>query len=358
MTGLEGLLHSLPKRKHFRAKRISSYDTTGGNQDYWPIEAGETKGLAELDGPGCISHIWATIGSPDDLYLRKLLLRMYWDGERYPSVEVPIGDFFGLGHARTYSYQCAFFNTSSRMEGQLGGGCAMNCWIPMPFGKNARLEVVNEQEQEVKAFYFYVDYQLFDGSDDDLMRFHALWRRENPCDGWTGKGSVWHNGEWGNRMQGDEGKNLDGKGNYVILDAEGSGHYIGVNFSIDHLYKGWYGEGDDMFFIDGEKWPPSLHGTGTEDYLSHAWGMQRNSHLYNGQAWAEMEDFNNWGKVCVYRYHVVDPVPFEKSILVSIEHGHANNRSDDYSSCTYWYQNEPHKRLAPVPSVEARLPNL
>ena len=174
MTGLEGLLHSLPKRKHFRAKRISSYDTTGGNQDYWPIEAGETKGLAELDGPGCISHIWATIGSPDDLYLRKLLLRMYWDGERYPSVEVPIGDFFGLGHARTYSYQCAFFNTSSRMEGQLGGGCAMNCWIPMPFGKNARLEVVNEQEQEVKTFYFYVDYQLFDGSDDDLMRFHAL----------------------------------------------------------------------------------------------------------------------------------------------------------------------------------------
>ena len=353
----EGPLHSLPKRKQFRVKRVSSFDTTGGNRDAWPVSAGATKVLAEIDGPGCISHIWVTVSSPDELYLRKLLLRMYWDGERYPSVETPIGDYFGLGHARTYSYQSALFTTSSRSEGQLGGGCAMNCWIPMPFAEHARIEVVNEQDQDVGSFYFYIDYQVFDRWEDDLLTFHAQWRRENPCDGWTGKGSVWHSPEWERRMQGSEGKNLDGAGNYLILDAEGTGHYIGVNFSIDHLYKGWYGEGDDMFFIDGERWPPSLHGTGTEDYLGHAWGMQRNAHLYNGQAWAESEDFNDWGKVCVYRYHVVDPIPFTKSIIASIEHGHANNRSDDFCSCAYWYQTEPHKRFGPAPAVHERLPN-
>jgi len=116
-----------------------------------------------------------------------------------------------------------------------------------------------------------------------------------------------------------------------------------------------------MIFIDrdGERsWPPEMHGTGSEDYLGQAWGMQNVAHLYTGLSWRELDDHNSWGKVCVYRYHIMDPVPFRKNIRVSIEHGHANNRSDDYSSVAYWYQTEPHKEFAPMPPAAQRLPNM
>jgi hypothetical protein len=130
---------------------------------------------------------------------------------------------------------------------------------------------------------------------------------------------------------------------------------------VDHLYKGWWGEGDDMIFIDREgsrEWPPDMHGTGSEDYLCHAWGMQKAAHMYSGESWCEMEDHHNWGKVCVYRLHIADPVPFEKNIRVSIEHGHANDRSDDYASVAYWYQDEPHKPFAPIAAMKSRLPDI
>ncbi len=354
-------LASLTLAKDFLPARISSFDVSGGNADAWNIQPGETKTLADIKGPGVISHIWFTISSPDPLYLRKLLLRMYWDGEKNPSVDTPVGDFFGLGHARTYSYQCAPFNTSNYERGKLGGGVAMNCWFQMPFRENARIEIVNEQQEPVHAFYFYIDYQKHNSLNDDFLYFHAKWRRENPCNGWTGEGSWWFSESWKKRQAGPEGKNLSDKRNYLILEAEGRGHYVGVNFSIDHQAKGWWGEGDDMIFIDrdGDRlWPPDMHGTGSEDYLGHAWGMQNNAHLYNGQAWAELDQgWNEWGKVCVYRYHILDPIPFTKNIRVSIEHGHANDRSDDYSSVAYWYQTEPHKDFAPMLPVELRLPN-
>jgi len=361
MYDASGAVKGLARLKSFTPKRVSSYDTTGGNADAWRIEPGETRALADLDGPAQINHIWFTVASPDPLYLRKLLLRMYWDGEENPSVDSPLGDFFGLGHGRRYTYQCALFNTSTNEEGTAGGGVAMNCWLPMPFKKHARIEVVNQQEQPVHAFYFYIDYQVHSDLGDDVAYLHAKWRRENPCDGWQGKGSVWHSQAWNQRMQGPEGKILTDEGNYLILEAEGRGHYIGVNFSIDHLYKGWWGEGDDMIFIDrdGERtWPPDMHGTGSEDYLGHAWGMQKVAHMYTGEPWSEVDDHHNWGKVCVYRYHVIDPVPFTKNIRVSIEHGHANNRSDDYSSVAYWYQIEPHKEFSTMLPVKLRLPNL
>ncbi len=355
------MLSSLTTARDFSVGRVSSYDVSGRNADAWRIEPGEAKVLAEIDGPGAISHIWFTIASPDPLYLRKLILRMYWDGEKTPSVETPVGDFFGLGHARTYSYQCAPFNTSCFEQCVVGGGVAMNCWFQMPFRKHARVEIVNEQTEPVHAFYFYIDYQKHQSLGDDTLYFHAKWRRENPCDGWTGEGSVWASQAFHQRHKGPEGINLSDKDNYLILEAEGIGHYVGVNFSIDHTQKGWWGEGDDMIFIDrdGERqWPPDMHGTGSEDYLAQAWGMQQNAFLYNGQAWSELDQgWNEWGKVCVYRYHILDPVPFKKNIRVSIEHGHANDRSDDWSSTTYWYQTEPHKEFTKMLPVELRLPN-
>ena len=354
-------MSGLTVAKDFLPARVSSWDVSGRNADAWRIEAGESKVIAEMDGPGVISHIWFTVSSPDREYLRKLIIRMYWDGEKNPSVESPLGDFFGLGHARGYSYQCAPFNTSCHENGQLGPGIAMNCWFQMPFRKHARVEIVNEQKVAIDSFYFYIDYQKHASLTDDVLYFHAKWKRENPCNGWHGKGSVWSSADHWFRERGQDGINLTDENNYLILEAEGRGHYVGVNFSIDHTQKGWWGEGDDMIFVDrdGERaWPPDMHGTGSEDYLAQAWGMQNNAHLYNGQSWSELQEgFNEWGKVCVYRYHILDPIPFTKNIRVSIEHGHANDRNDDWSSVAYWYQGEPHKEFTVMLPVEFRIPN-
>lgn len=351
-----GSLGDLVHFKPFKAGRVASWDVSGRNRDAWPIEPGERKVLADIEGPGVISHIWFTIACEDKHYLRKLVLRCWWDGEDDPSVETPVGDFFGVGHGWVANFECCALNMSTSRQ-QFGGRAAMNCFFPMPFRKHARIEIENPCEVPVRAFYFYIDYQVWKELPE-VAQFHAKWRRENPCDGWQGEGSTWHSPDWQRRMRGEDGVNLTGDDNYLILDAKGRGHYVGTVLSIHNLYQGWWGEGDDMMFVDGEGWPPSLHGTGTEDYFCHAWGMQDNRYLYNGTSlWVEPNQ--NWrGQWTVYRFHVPDPVPFEKSIRVSIEHGHANNRSDDYSSVAYWYQTEPHKNWAPFAPVEKRLGNV
>ena len=342
MSGIsDTFLTDLARYKSFKVSRESSWDRTGGNADFRTIAPSSTAILADLEGPGIISHIWFTIGCPDPLYLRKLLLRIYWDDESTPSVETPVGDFFGVGHGRVASYQCLAFNMSAHTNGGLGGGAAMNCWLPMPFRKRAVIEIVNDCAVPVGSFYYYIDYQKHAHLDDDLAYFHAQWHRENPCQAVDLKGI-----------------NLTGDENYVILEASGRGHYVGCNLSIANLSHGWWGEGDDMIFIDGAKWPPTLHGTGSEDYLAQAWGMQKNAFLFNGMnLWTE-PDFNERGRVTVYRHHILDPIPFEHTIRVTIEHGHANDRGDDYSSVAYWYQSEPHTVWSPVPPVEERLPRL
>jgi hypothetical protein len=348
-------MHDLARAKSFRAKRASSYDHSGRNADAAFVPADSTYCLAEIDGPGVISHIWFTINAQDRDYLRRMVLRVYWDDQETPSILTPVGDFFCVGHGAVTSFENALFNMSAHKSGQ-GEKAAMNCWIPMPFRKKARFEIVNDQDVDV-GLYYYIDYQEHETLDDDLLYFHALWRRDNPCEGWSGAGSVWGSPEWRKRMEGNDAVNLTGDDNYVILETEGRGHYIGCNMSIHNLYRGWWGEGDDMIFVDGETWPPSLHGTGSEDYLGHAWGMQDNQHLYNGQSWSDSEDeFNERGKVTVYRLHVQDPVPFTESIRVTIEHGHANNRSDDIASVAYWYQTLPTKPVE-LPDVISRLPN-
>jgi hypothetical protein len=142
------------------------------------------------------------------------------------------------------------------------------------------------------------------------------------------------------------------------LEATGRGHYVGCVLNIHNLRDttewNWYGEGDDMIFIDGEAWPPSLHGTGTEDYFNTAWCPTQTYHApYHG---ITLPGGDNWGgQISLYRFHIEDPVPFERSIRVSIEHGHANKRSDDYSSVAYWYQAEPHEPFDLAP-VEQRAP--
>lgn len=315
----QDMLSSLARTQDYVSKRVSSYDRTGGNKDSLTIKAGETAVLADLKGPGAIHHIWVTIAA-EAFYGRKIVLRMYWDGEAAPSVEAPIGDFFGVGHGLDRNVDSIPIACTSE-------GRARNCYWRMPFRRSARVTVTNEGTREVPAFYYYVDYRELKSLPADAATFHAQYRQETPC---------------------EPGKN------YVILDAEGRGHYVGCNLSVLQRAMGWWGEGDDMITIDGEPFP-SLHGTGSEDYFSDAWGMRESARPFYGCPLQE-EDFQAGAKATVYRFHVPDPIPFKKSIRATIEHGHANDRSDFYSSTAYWYQAEPHKPFPAFPAVGARLP--
>lgn len=218
---------------------------------------------------------------------------------------------------------------------------AFNSWITMPFAKSARMVLVNESESDVRVFY-YIDYQKWDHFPEGTLYFHSAWRCETPNQATP-------------LVDGDESPNLTGDDNYLILDATGDGTYIGCNLSIVNHAGGWWGEGDDMIFVDGEPFPGSLHGTGSEDYFCHAWGMQDNCYPYAGTS-LFTRNHERWeGQWTMYRYHIVDPIPFKESIRVTIEHGHNNHRSDDYSSTAYWYQSRPVAAWI-LPPVEDRLP--
>ncbi|MGZ7046457.1 MAG: glycoside hydrolase family 172 protein, partial [Candidatus Aminicenantales bacterium] len=315
----QDILGKLGEKQNYRSKRISSYDRTGGNRDSVSIEPGKTTILAEIKGPAAIHHIWVTIAA-EAFYGRKIVLRVYWDGEDVPSVEAPIGDFFGVGHGLNRDLASLPIACSSE-------GRARNCYWYMPFRWSCRVTVTNEGQRPVDAFYYYIDYRELDGLRPDAPYFHAQYRQEFPC---------------------------VGQKNYVILDAAGAGHYVGCNLSVLQRTMGWWGEGDDMIYVDGEA-TPSLHGTGSEDYFSDAWGMREGERLFYGCPLQE-EDFQSGAKATVYRFHIPDPVPFKKSIRVTIEHGHGNDRSDYYSSVAYWYQTEPHVPYPALPAEDKRLP--
>ena len=337
------MLDHLSRRREGTSRRISSWDVTGRNNDAWPVEPGETKTLADLKGAGVIRHLWFTISAEDPLYLRQCILRIYWDGQDQPSVETPVGDFFGVGHGKVASYSCAALNMSAnRNDSQ---HAAMNCYFPMPYSEGARITVENQGEKRVGSWYFYVDYDALPRLDREELRFHAWWNRENPCT----PAPV--------PPGGDPDVNLSDAENYLFMEATGAGHFVGANLSVHNLCGGWWGEGDDMFMIDGQKWPPDLHGTGSEDWYNQAWGSQpHNAFLYNGVSYHTGPHNGYNERITVYRYQIADPVLFEKSLRVSIEHGHANDRADDYSSVAYWYQTLPHKPFPPLLPVEARLP--
>lgn len=345
---------NLARVRNARSARWSSFDRSGRNADWWAIPPGRTLTIAEIDGPGAITHVWFTQwcqrlvaedlrrGDPD-MY-RTTVLKIYWDGEKNPSIHVPVGDFFCLGHSIASNFCSLPFSSSTNTPGQFGGGAALNCYLPMPFHRHARVELTNEGEHTY-CQYFYIDYEQYDEPlDDDVACLHAQWRRENPTDGWAHDMQVNHK-----RV---DVPNLDGRGNYVLLDARGRGHYVGCNLSVTNLHGDWWGEGDDMIWVDGWKWPPDLHGTGSEDYFNQAWCTQRNAFLFNGSALWE----NDRPPYQVsYNFHLTNPVHFRKSILVTMEHGHANQLANDWASTAYWYQLEPHRPFG-LPPVEQRLP--
>ncbi len=332
--------------------RASSWDRTGGNRDRLSIVRGTTEVLLDVQGAGCITHIWMTSHSIEEGWLRKCLLKMYWDGETEPSVLVPLGDFFGVGHGLTTTY------TSLPMVMAPSDGQGFNCYLPMPFSKGARIEITSENFVTETRLYYNIDYETWDEPKDDLGRFHACWLRQNPCDG------IEETPQMDDHTFQHAGVNLTGEGNYVILEAEGQGQFVGCNLNIHSLRHSkvdgwnWYGEGDEMMFVDGDnegqRWPPTLHGTGTEDYFNTAWGPnEKYSSPFFGLTMPGAHNFS--GFISWYRWHLLDPVRFTRSIRVTIEHGHANRRSDDYSSTAYWYQHEPHKPFG-ILGVYERLP--
>jgi hypothetical protein len=328
-----------------RTRRFSSWDVTGRNADAWTIEPGQTKVLADIKGPGCITHIWMT----QRHHYRECLLRITWDDAKRPSILCPLGDFFCQGHSIVNSFQSLPFSASTNHNNQFNQGCALNCYLPMPFRKRALVELVN-QSNERHGQYFYVDYETYDSAPPaDVGYLHAEFRRENPFGGWGHEIRV--NTPEANIVNKER---TAWENNYVILETKGRGHYLGCNLSVTNFQGTWWGEGDDMMWVDGYKWPPDLHGTGSEDYLNQAWGMQQNAFLRNGSA---IHESNTKGYQTSYVFHLENPVRFQKDIKVTIEHGHGNHLCNEMSSVAYWYADKPCAAAA-VPPVARRMPVL
>jgi len=329
--------------RSYKTRRSSSWDRSGGNDDSVHVEPGASATLLEVSGAGVITHLWFTINSADEHHLKSLLLRAWWDGEQTPSVEVPIGDFFGLGLGEYFTYQSSLLAVAPVK--------ALNSYFQMPFGTAAKLTLTNEGKTRTDNLYFAVDYVTFGALPGDVGRFHAQYRQATPTkgtDSWKTNGDDSVNGR----------KNLDGADNYVFLEASGRGHFIGVTHAVEQNQEGWFGEGDDMIFIDGDILP-TINGTGSEDYFNGAWDFGGHPFAYehNGAPYI-VDPERIGGRYCLYRFHTESPITFEKSIKVTIEHGHANTRSDSFYSTAYWYQTEPHANFPPLPRVEDRIPRV
>jgi len=338
----QGSLPDITEQQTYTLHHASSGEPTGGNVDALVITPGQTQTLLDTDGPGRVSHIWVTISSTEPYHLKRLVLRMYWDGEETPSVEAPIGDFFGLGLGTYHSWDSAMLS--------VGNNNALNCFFPMPYRKHARITVTNEGKERVNAFYFNIDYRTDTHAlPADTIYFHAQYRQAQPNHGWTNQ---WY-------QNGDPAvfykRNLDGKNNYVWFDAKGHGQYVGVTMSVIQNQDGWWGEGDEMFFIDDAP-IPAITGTGSEDYFLGAWdfGGSPFSYPFYGAPIVGTEVAGS--RSSVYRFHLDSPIPFKTSMKATIEHGNANHRSDNFYSVAYWYQAEPHSPFPPLPSMDDRIP--
>ncbi|MCC7293107.1 MAG: DUF2961 domain-containing protein [Phycisphaerales bacterium] len=339
--GLDNLMHSQPGR----SRRVSSAaESPLSNRDNLWIAPGETRVLADLTGPGVIRHLWLTFSEAAPNWLSadgsanpsEIVLRMHWDGAEQPAVEAPLGDFFAAG-----------FGVRAEVNSvpvQVQGGDAYNCYWPMPFFKGAKVTITNESARRLSALYYQIDYTqepLLPGT----MYFCAQYRQEFP-----------------------EQLGAD----YLIADIEGPGHYVGTVLSARSRSPEWFGEGDEKFTIDGEE-RPSVWGTGTEDFMLSAWGLEKCSFPYFGVPFLD----GDWGdvgtRVGAYRWQLADPVRFEKSCRVEIEHwgwlsadetetGKVEGfveREDDLASVAFWYQVGQPKRFTTLPSAADRVfPNL
>ena len=319
--------------KDFVAGRSSSNnpDPNSNDDSKRPIP-GETVTLADLEGPGIVTHIWLTIAANEYGWPRLLRLRVYYDGSPEPSVDAPVGDFFAVGHGFERPVKSLMVRNSS-------DGRARNSYWPMPFRKSCRITITNEGRRRVANLYFHVDWEKHKELPADTAYFHARYRQELPAP-------------------------ADGRP-YVFLDVKGRGFYVGTVLSVVQAEAGWFGEGDDHFFVDGEK-KASIEGTGSEDYFNDAWGLHVEDGPYTGVPVAEGTGLGS--RMTAYRWHLTDPVPFTKSLSFEIEHkgwtfkpdgsvkSTFGERVDLMSSVSFWYQQGIARGLPPIPYGSARLP--
>jgi hypothetical protein len=315
------------------------------NRDNSNVAPGQKKILLDVKGPGVITHIWMTFLGPGphpwakngSANHQEMLLRMYWDGNERPAVEVPVGDFF----ANSFGKRSEVISLPVAVE----DADSYNCFWHMPFRRCARIEVINQSEKPISLLYYNIDWIKKEHIADETPYFYAQYRQEYPV----------QNGK-----------------DYVLLDTRGKGHYVGTVLSVRSRSPSWFGEGDEKIYIDGEQ-NASIWGTGTEDYFLSAWGLKTTSTPYFGVPY-----FDQWGIVgghtSAYRWHVTDPIVFSKAIKVTFEHygwmspdenpqykSHSwNEREDDYSSVAFWYQTgeptfearAPHARQRTLPSLD------
>ena len=317
------------------AKGVGGKDKGNGNgrkgaPAFRNVAPGETKTLCDIEGPGMVRHLWITVEDRSPEMLRNHIVRIYWDDSKYPSVEAPLGDLFGVAHGRTASF----------MTPQVGmpEGRSFHCYFPMPFSKRCRITFENDTTHSMPWIFYQVDYTLGDRVSDDMGRFHAQFRRETPP---VGK-------------------------DYCLLDTKGSpGVFVGAVIGVNPRAPGWWGEGEMKFYIDGYDKYPTICGTGAEDYLCSGWGMETHQAVYTGVNYQKKDPETGWNRfVSFYRFHVHDPIFFKQGLRVELQqlgagalneenkrkygfvgpHVHPNmsnwlyDRSDDYCSVVFWYQ--------------------
>lgn len=336
------------------SRRASSWDRTGGNDDCIRVNSGECRTLLEVEGPGKITHIYFTLIDPHPYDYRDAVLRMYWDGAEKPSVEVPLGDFFCISNCMVRRFASLMMAVNPGAGPHLANN-GINCYFPMPFTSGARIEIHNQGPRILGGImgrlWYHIDYETGVCCGESTGRFHAHWRRENPT-------LAWDDAPLANRGCFPR-LNATDEHNYLILDTHGEGHVAGLFLQVDNLQGGWYGEGDDMIFIDGEGWPPSIHGTGSEEIFGGgACPDKEYAGPYTGYVLVENQGGEVFkGKNAMYRWYLLDPIRFSKSIRMSIEHGHGNDYVNDYSSVVYWYQRGCNMELPELPPVKSRRPH-
>lgn len=314
-------------REGLSSKRVGSYDKSGGNADFLAdIKDGQKATIMDVKGAGIISHIWITIAPGADLLNRNdIIIRMYWDGNSFPSVESPIGPFFGNGWNETYNF------VSEPLAVSPGWGKSYVSYFSMPFSNGARIEIENQSGREISSFYYNIDYVEVKKLPANSGRFHAWYNHE------VTEALPDGENEWS--TLGEPGKNTSGEGNYLFADIKGKGHFVGVNYYVNCPTTMWYGEGDEMVFIDGET-TPSIVGTGTEDFFNTSW-CPKELFQHPDFGYPRVNNETGWlGHTHVYRFFVKDPFYFDKSCKFTIEHGHNNNLTLDLASVAYWYQDK------------------
>jgi hypothetical protein len=281
------------------------------------IKPGETVQLCDIEGPGMIRHFWLTIDhSPEQL--RATVLRAWWDDQEHPSIECPVGDFFGSAQGKIKPYCSAVHS--------VGAEAGMNLWLPMPFLRRARFAFTNESSKAVELYY-QITYTLGDKHRADVGRLHALFRRENPT---------------------------TAKSDFELLpERKQKGRYVGSVIGVRNLHPDqWWGEGEIKVYMDGDTDHPTICGTGSEDYVGLSWGVQQTPFFYNGCS------LNEKNFVSMYRWHLADPIAWQKQARITIqqiawEKGLAETE-DDWSCATFWYEPVPSAPLPPMPDVKAR----